>query len=286
MFTDFYHYRACVSTYFSTRRNIAIGIVASGSVTGGLIFPGIVRSTLVPLGFPWTMRILAFIMLTFNIPAILLMRTRVPPRPSGPLVEWSAFKEAPYTLFIAGMFFAFWSLYFAFYYVGSFGRGVIGLDYASSIDLLMVMVGVGLPGRLIPNYIADRFSGPLQAMTPPVFICGILFFGWTGVKSSTGLYVFAAVYGTASGAVQSLWPATLSSLTTDLKKAGTRLGMGFTIVSVATLTGPPLAGALVSLNGGDYLFAQVWAGCCMLLGGSLLIASRTAKVGWVLRAKL
>jgi len=176
------------------------------------------------------MRILAFIMLSFNIPAIFLMRTRVPPRPSGPLVEWAAFKEAPYILFISGMFFAFWSLYFAFYYIGSFARNVIHLDYKDSINLLMVMVGIGLPGRLIPNYLADRFFGPLQSMTPFVFICGILFFGWTGVHSTTGLYVFAAVYGTGSGAVQSLWPATLSSLTTDLKKAGTRLGMGFTII--------------------------------------------------------
>lgn len=278
--------RACVSTYFSSRRNIAIGCVASGSVTGGLIFPGIVRSVLHSIGFGWTIRILGFIMLAFNIPAIFLMHTRLPPRQSGPLVEWAAFKEAPYTFFLAGMFFAFWSVYFAFYYVGSFGRNIIGLNYSNSINLLMVMVGVGLPGRLIPNYLADAYFGPLTTMIPFAFGCGILFFSWAGVHDSTGLYIFAAFYGALSGAIQSLWPATLTSLTTDLKKAGTRLGMGFTIISIATLTGPPLAGALIQKDNGKYIYAQIWGGCSMFLGGSLLVAARTAKVGLKLKAKV
>lgn len=261
-------------------------MVASGTVTGGLIFPGIVRSVLFTIGFPWTIRILGFIMLAFNIPAIVFMRTRMPPRQSGPLVEWAAFTEAPYILYVIGMFFNFWSLYFAFYYVGSFGRNIIGLNYSDSVNLLMVMVGVGLPGRLIPNYLADAYFGPLQCMIPFAFGCGILFFAWSAVDDTTGLYIFAAFYGCLSGAIQSLWPATLTSLTTDLKKAGTRLGMGFTIVSIATLTGPPLAGALVAADNGKYLYAQIWGGCCMFLGGSLLIAARTAKVGLRLKAKV
>jgi hypothetical protein len=278
--------RALVSTYFTTNRNIAIGVVASGSCTGGLIFPAIVRSLLFSLGFPWTIRILAFIMLAFNVPAIVLMRTRVPPRPSGPLVEWGAFKEPPYVLFIAGMFFAFWSLYFAFYYVGSYARNIIGLDYADSVNLLMIMVAVGWPGRIIPNYLADKYFGPLQSMIPFAFVCGILFFGWTGVHSAGGLYGFASVYGIASGAIQSLWPATLSSLTTDLKKAGTRLGMGFTIISIATLTGPPLAGALVASRNGNYLYAQVWGGCSMVLAGCFLVSARVAKVGMEVKRRV
>jgi len=226
-------------------------------------------------------------MLAFNIPALLLMRTRVPPRPSGPLVEWAAFREAPYTLFLCGMFFAFWALYFAFYYIGSYARTVIGLDYASSINLLLVMVGVGVPGRLIPNYLADRYFGPLQCMMPFTIVCAVLFFGWTGVRSQGGLYAFASVYGIASGAIQSLWPATLTSLTTDLRKAGTRLGMGFTIISMATLTGPPLAGALVAASpkGKPYLGAQLWGGCSMSLAFAFLLAARVAKVGWGIKGK-
>lgn len=39
---------------------------------------------------------------------IALYRTRLPPRKAGPLIEWTAFKEAPYALYCAAMFFNFW----------------------------------------------------------------------------------------------------------------------------------------------------------------------------------
>lgn len=47
----------------------------------------------------------------------LLLRTRLPPRKSGPLVEWGAFKEPSYVLFTFGVFLLYWTLYFAFFYV-------------------------------------------------------------------------------------------------------------------------------------------------------------------------
>lgn len=68
-------------------------------------------------------------------------------------------------------------------------------------------------------------------------------------------------------------------MNTDMKKAGVRMGMGFTIVSFATLTGPPIGGALVQAKDGGYLYAQMWAGSSMLIGGLLLVAARFAKVG-------
>ncbi|KAK8206904.1 hypothetical protein M8818_004739 [Zalaria obscura] len=276
-----------ISTYFSSRRATAIGIVATGSVTGGLIFPSIVRQLLPSIGFPWTTRIIGFFLLAFNLPGVLFARTRLPPRRSGPVVEWAAFSELPYTFFVAGMFFVFWSIYFAFYYVGNFSRSIIHLGYTDSINLLLVMIAVGVPGRIIPNYVADRYVGPVQTLIPFVALAGIMFFAWIGVHDEGSEYVFACLYGTGSAGIQSLFPATLSSLTTDMKKAGTRMGMGFTIVSMACLTGPPLAGALIQANkDGQYLYAQIWAGCSMLLGVSLLCAARVAKVGRAVRRKV
>ena len=46
-----------------------------------------------------------------------LLRPRLPPRKSGPLVEWEAFKEPAYMLFTLGVFLLYWTLYFAFFYV-------------------------------------------------------------------------------------------------------------------------------------------------------------------------
>jgi MFS family permease len=59
--------------------------------------------------------------------------------------------------------------------------------------------------------------------------------------------------------------------------AGTRMGMVFTIVSFAVLTGPPIAGQLIQKKGGSFLYAQIFAGADMLVGCGLLSAARYAK---------
>jgi len=106
-----------ISTYFTTNRSLAIAIAASGTATGGMLFPGLVEALLPRIGFAWTIRVLGFVMLPLGLTSLFMLKTRLPPRKSGPLVEWSAFKELPFMLFVAGMFLVFWSLYFAVYYV-------------------------------------------------------------------------------------------------------------------------------------------------------------------------
>ncbi|KAI9699572.1 MAG: hypothetical protein M1820_007070 [Bogoriella megaspora] len=177
-----------VSTYFSKHRAFALGFVATGSATGGLLFPGLVRSLLPRIGFPWTIRVLGFIMMGFSAISIAVLRTRLPPRKSGPIIEISAFREPAYSFYVFAIFFCFWSLYFAFYYVGAFGRDIIGVTYEESIDLLLIMNGIGIPGRLLPNFFADRTFGPLNMITPFAFGTGILFYGWAGVRSRAAVY--------------------------------------------------------------------------------------------------
>lgn len=94
---------ALLSSYFTKKRSLAIGIAASGSSSGGLIYPVIVRQLLPKIGFPWTVRVLGFVMLALQAVALVFTKTRLPPRKSGPLVEWGAFKDISYTLFSIGM---------------------------------------------------------------------------------------------------------------------------------------------------------------------------------------
>ncbi|KAL9011362.1 MAG: hypothetical protein Q9173_003784, partial [Seirophora scorigena] len=209
---------AVLSTYFSSKRAVAIAIAASGSATGGLVFPVIVQQLLPKIGFGWTVRVLAFVMLGLQTIAFVLAKPRLPPRKAGPIVEWAAFGELPYTLFAIGMFLAFWGLYFAFYYVGSFGRDVLGISQKESVNNLLIMNGVGLVGRMVPAYFADRYFGPLNSLIPFVFVSGLLVFCWAAVTSQSGLTAFAVVYGLFAAGIQSLFPATTSSLTIDMKK--------------------------------------------------------------------
>lgn len=269
-----------LSTYFSKKRSLAIGIGASGSATGGLVFPVIVQQLLPKIGFPWTVRVIGFVMLAIQAVTLAFTKPRLPPRKTGALVEWSAFKELPYALFSIGMFLNFWGLYFAFYYIGSFGRNILGISETDSINDLLILNGVGLVGRLIPAHLADRFFGPLNTLIPFAFVSGLLLYCWAAVNSKGGLVGFAVIYGLFAAGIQSLFPATLSSLTTDLKKAGVRMGMVFSVISCACLTGPPLAGALIQRKDGGYLYAQMFAGTVLMAGCATLVAARVAKKGW------
>lgn len=81
---------------------MAIGAAASGSATGGIVIPVMVQSLLPRIGFAWTLRALGLVCFVLLGVSNLIMKPRLPPRKSGPLVEWSAFKELPYLFFAIG----------------------------------------------------------------------------------------------------------------------------------------------------------------------------------------
>ncbi|KAH8653571.1 major facilitator superfamily domain-containing protein [Xylariales sp. PMI_506] len=276
---------AILSTYFQRKRNVAIGIAISGSATGGMVYPAMVHQLLPQIGFPWTMRAMACVQLATLLLANLFLKPRLPPRSSGPLLDLPAFKELPYSLYAAGSFFNFAGAYVAFYYIGAFSRDKLGFSYGSSIDVLMIMNGVGAIGRVLPGLLADLFVGPVNVIIPASLISMVLLYIWTVIETQAGLYVFAVIYGIFGATVQGLFPAGLSSMTTDLSKAGTRMGMVYFLVAFGTLLGPPLAGIIISKDGGEYKYAFIFAGTCLCLGSLFLIACRISKGGrnWLIK---
>ncbi|EFQ29668.1 major facilitator superfamily transporter [Colletotrichum graminicola] len=267
---------AVTSTYFAKRRSLAFGITAAGAVAGGLAFPSMVRQLLPQIGLGWTIRSIALIQLVTLVMAGLLMKTRIPPRRAAPLVEWAAFKESEYSFYAAGAFMCFWGTYFAFHYLAAFSRDIMGLSYTESLDLLLVLNGVGAIGRIIPAQIGDVI-GTINIFAPMALMTGTIMYCWAGVHSITGLYFWSVFYGISVGGVQSLFPSVLSSLTTDPQKQGTRMGMVFTVVSFASLTGSPIAGAIIDAMGGRYAGAQAFAGSCMILGMIFVLSARVCK---------
>ncbi|KAF5868499.1 putative mfs monocarboxylate transporter protein [Botrytis fragariae] len=269
-----------LSTYFKNNRALAVGIAAAGGASGGLVYPAAVHVLLGKVGFAWTLRIVGFIMLAAHVPSIFLFKPRLPPYKAGALVEWAAFKEPAYTFFTMGMFFNYWGLYFAFFYLGTFARDRLGATTETSVNLLMILNGIGIIGRIIPNLIGDRITGPFNILIPFSFAACILVYCWAAVDSISGMYPFAIIYGFVAAALQALLPATATILATDPKKTGVRLGMILSVVSFACLTGPPISGALIQAGGGNYLYAQIFAGTSIALSGLCLVASRVSKSGW------
>ncbi|KAH7127761.1 major facilitator superfamily domain-containing protein [Dactylonectria estremocensis] len=267
-----------LSTYFSTKRSIAIGIGACGSVTGGVVFPIMARQLLPSAGFPWTMRAIGFILMANLVVCFLIIKPRIPPRKTGALIDWTAFKDPAYSLYAAGAFLSLWGVYCAFYFLASFSREAVEPAFSSigSLNLLILLNGMGIVGRTVPNYVADRF-GPINVFIPVSFLAGLLSLCWVAVDTATGLWVWTVFYGIFGGGIQSLFPAGLSSLTTDLGKAGIRIGMILTLVSFAVLTGPPIQGAIITAMDGKYYGAQGFSGVSLLLGMGCFAGARMSK---------
>ena len=152
--------------------------------------------------------------------------------------------------------------------------------------------GVGYFGRLVPNYYGgDRWFGPVNSLIPMVFLAGILLLAWIGVHDQTGLVVFAVFYGLCGAGIQSLFPAAIvsvivSSTNAGVSNIGARMGMIFTVVSFACLTGPPIAGVFIKRHQGAYLYAQLFGALSLISGCLILVAARIVKTGWVFRCRI
>lgn len=125
-------------------------------------------------------------------------------------------------------------------------------------------------------------------MIPFCLASGTCQLAWIAVKDPKGLSAWACFYGIAGGAIQSLFPAVLSSLISDPQKRGTRMGMVFTIVSFSVLTGNPIGGAIITACGGKYWGAQMFTGISLLVGmgfmiGSKMMKQRRAGKGWKMK---
>lgn len=167
--------------------------------------------------------------------------------------------------------------------VASYGIQQLGLSFQSASNLVVIINGCGLPARIVIPWLADRV-GPLNVITCCAFFFAIIVWCWLAVSSIPGLYLFTAFAGLLSGAMQSLMPTTIASITKRLDKMGVRLGMMFSIISIATLTGPPIGGAIGSATGG-YTAPQIWSGASMLVCIGALLLARWFMVGWNLKGR-
>ena len=275
-----------VSTYFAKNRSVALAIMASGSATGGLVYPTVARQLLPRIGFPWTVRVMGFMMLAVGICYCMLLRPRLPPRKTGPVLELCAFNEIPYSVFLLAVFLIALGQFFAFYYISSFAVDVIDLPYESSINVVLVLNGVGVLGRLVPSWFADKYTGPYNILIPFCFVSSLVLFFWPLVSTGPGLYAWAIFYGFFVAGFQGIFPAVMTTLTKDMSKVGTRNGQGLAIIGFGTFVGPPIAGALIQRYGGGYLSAQLFAATAVLLGSCILVLGRLSITGVKLRVRV
>ncbi|KAG8762278.1 hypothetical protein FRC11_010137 [Ceratobasidium sp. 423] len=237
-----------ISHHFSKRRALAVGIVTSGSSSGGIVFPIMLNKMFERHGFAWGVRSTAFMVLGLLAIANLLMRTRLPPRSQRPPTPPPDFKaimaDSTYLFTIAGSFFVMMGLFIPIFYIQLFAVEH-GIDETLAFYSVAILNAASILGRTIPNFIADKV-GPFNLLIPCSAISAALIFAMLGIRSPGALIVFSILYGFFSGAYVSLIVPVFISLAKAFYEIGLRMGLAFGIISFAGLTGTPIAGALLT----------------------------------------
>ncbi|KAJ6783384.1 hypothetical protein PWT90_05844 [Aphanocladium album] len=276
-----------VSQWFSTRTPLAIGISVSGSSIGAVIYPIMLQRLTKHIGFPWTVRIIGFIVFTTMLFSAAVMRLRTPKNPKKrKIIDLGHFKDKLYLTACLSFFVNFLGLYVFYYFIALYATEVAGTDPALADYLLPILNAGSFFGRLIPNWLAGRY-GLMNVQIVFGIISATLSFALLGIKSSGGVIAFAVVYGFVSAPYVSLPIPIVTSLSSDKSVWATRLGMSFAIIGFGALIGSPVAGAILGgdRQNGNWTGLIVWCGVMFSTSTVILTLVRTMKVGFKLWVK-
>jgi len=276
---------AIVGTYFSTKRSTAMGLGATGSSIGGVIYPVVLRRLIVKIGLPWAIRVVAFIMLSTLLISIAVMKPRLPPRKAGPLINTVALKDPVFVVWLLSVFFIFIGLYTPFFYVETYALN-LGINADLAFYMLIIMNAASVPGRIFPSMIADKI-GNLSVMVPAVLVSGIVLLGWIAVETQSALIGVSVLIGLTSGSIQAVLAAVVPFLMPDLSKIGTNIGMTLFAAGLGLLIGSPVAGAILDEQSKgsvlDFKGCMAFAGSTVVVGGLLLAVVRVMKIGFAMK---
>jgi MCP family monocarboxylic acid transporter-like MFS transporter 10 len=111
-----------------------------------------------------------------------------------------------------------------------------------------------------------------------MIVSSILVFVWWTLANSVGAAMgFVVVFGAVSGAVIGLPPATVANIISrspgvDHSRLGQWTGMMYTMAAPFALTGPIIAGYLITKYD-KYITVQMWSATCLFLASLCLLAA-------------
>jgi MFS family permease len=273
-------------TWFWKKRAFALGIVAAGSGLGGIIFPIMVNRLIPQVGFGWTMRICAFFILFLGIIANLTVVSRLPPakRPVKFRDFYSPFKEIPFALLSFGSFLTFFGLFQAFTFIVLAGEHYNVPPHMAEY-LVPVLNAGSIFGRIVCGKLGDVVGRFTVFALSTVMVAVTILAIWLPTSGTAGAFTFAVFFGFSSGAVVSLAP-TLVAMISDVRQIGVRQGVMFSLVAIATLTGSPIGGEIITANDGSYRMMMVFAGVLTSAGAVLYTLLRWKLGGLSLKDKV
>ncbi|KAE9390435.1 MFS general substrate transporter [Gymnopus androsaceus JB14] len=263
--------------WFEQKRGKATAFMAVGSALGGIIFPIAVRKLIPIVGFPWTMRIIALILLCCLVIPNLTLATHLSPKPHSGLFDFASFKKPPFAAYGLTVLFAFIGVDTVLTYIDI---SAVSAGLSSDMSFYLVSIanaGSGV-GRFISGFLTDRY-GAITTMVPMTVFASVITYIWPFAKSEAGFVVIAALYGFLGGAYISVFSVPVFMLDdSDTADVGRRVGMFLCIASLGALCGPPISGAINKASGG---FEDVgfYAGTMTLVASLFMVLTKRLVLG-------
>ncbi|KAF2865909.1 major facilitator superfamily domain-containing protein [Massariosphaeria phaeospora] len=287
--------------HFPRHRALAMAIVAAAGSTGGVCFPIIFTQLMPRVGFAWSLRAVAVVIVLCYTMAFFLSTRKYGPRPLTKiwtLLDFRGFRDRRYSVLTFGAFIAMLGQFVPYYYIGKYRPLHLNCSYSTAANpdapakqyLLPIMNAASIIGRLLGGLAADEL-GPLNVVYPMTILSGLQCLGmWLVTSNIRVLVAFVSLYGFCSGVFIAVLPAIVAQISPE-ENLGGRIGALYSVLSIAQLVGTPIGGALITSNtvyGYDGLIifgvscgpedfklcADVVKGTTLLVGGVVLFVDR------------
>ncbi|GAB1312224.1 Major facilitator superfamily domain-containing protein [Madurella fahalii] len=295
---------AAIGHFFHDRRGLATGVATTAGPASAIVFPYLLRTLFVSIGFAWAVRALALACLAPAAIANFLIRSRrLPPLPPStaknspphainnnddnnnnntkpPAAAATArpdpriFRARGYTRTVIAIFLSQFASFLSLAYFSAYMLGK-GFANAFAFDVVAALNASSAVGRVAGGWAADK-AGAFNASVVVSAVAALACFAvWLPAGGTgPGIVVFAVLLGLASGAASCLVPVAVGRLC-KTREYGRYYATCYSVVSLAVLVAVPLAGAVVGAAGGDYWGLVVMTG---LLYVAAAVAFALAKV--------
>lgn len=281
------------ATWFNKKRGLATSIATAGGSVGGIFMPPMLRKLYAEVGFQWAIRILGFICLGCLILSLIFCVERQKPisKPLGSIgkiLKWylnSAlnlryFLEPKFLFTAIGMSLVETSLTTTLTFIASYSLSV-GNDVTTSYNIIMASNAIGILGRYIPGYLADRWVGRFNIMIITNSICAILnLIIWLPAgKHVAALWVYIILFGFFSGSVLSMTPVCIGQIS-RVDDFGKRYATAYLLQALIVIPAIPIGGAIIS-NGSlkEYNNFIIYVSIIMAAGAMCFAVTRYLCVG-------
>ncbi|KAJ5376183.1 hypothetical protein N7509_013069 [Penicillium cosmopolitanum] len=267
---------ALVSRSFTRRRALALGVATSGAPAGGIVYNVMFNQLILKTSFAWTVRIMGLVMLVlFTVAAVLLFSQRkamenIDESRPRKLIDLRAFKDLPFWSFTLANLLIYLGYITPYYYIPTYAQTTLHTSQSLASYVLVISQASSIIGRVGTTCLA-YYYGSMVSWILCALLSGILCLSWISANTLARFILYSAFYGGISGALVPLPPSVFSHVCPDSKSLGTWFGMAQSISSIASLTGPPIAGALASIGSRssknlNFLGIQLFGGITMILG--------------------